>query len=590
MASPVEVLIGVVANDCDTDNFTPGEADADIFIQGSGSIGLKVSAAISTFITTTLSTSPYNFSSGGGEEGDHIIAWFNALNAVNSFGIYLQEGTDTGYWTINAPAGYTGGFVPLIVDPTTDFTAVAGTWTTTGNPTQLDNVTGAGGRFDISGAIMGNFHNAILDQITIGTGIRVTDGDGTTAGTFGGVTDFDGDTNQYGFWTTALGNPVARGKLIIGPATGNDACKFEDTGVVVTFADAPVAAGFYEIEVVEPGTGLTDVDFHSIFIRAENPTNARWSLTITDTPSFDCDLCTFEGFDVITLEAQSVMDTCKFDNGNSIIQNNALIDGCTFLNANTADGVALITSDNPADIRDCNFTFSDGHAIEIDTAGTYTFQGNIFTGYGTGNDAEIYNNSGGLVTLNITSSGTVVNVRNGTSATTVVNSTVTTTVTTVDAGGVAIASARVLLEANTGGALPAKDTVTITRSGTTASVSHTAHGMANNDQVIIRDADQPEYNGVFTISNVTANAYDYTVSGTPDSPATGTITSTFVVLSGTTNGSGVITASTFNYTADQPVIGTARKSTASPFFKASGITGTIEDTGFSATVTLIADE
>jgi hypothetical protein len=64
----------------------------------------------------------------------------------------------------------------------------------------------------------------------------------------------------------------------------------------------------------------------------------------------------------------------------------------------------------------------------------------------------------------------------------------------------------------------------ITRSGSTATATRTGHGFKNGDHVLHAGADQPEYNGEFYISNVTADTYDFTVSGTPVTPATGTIT------------------------------------------------------------------
>jgi hypothetical protein len=67
----------------------------------------------------------------------------------------------------------------------------------------------------------------------------------------------------------------------------------------------------------------------------------------------------------------------------------------------------------------------------------------------------------------------------------------------------------------------------ITRSGSTATVTFaTAHGFASDGLTIVRvaGADQAEYNGDFQISNVTSTAFDITVSGTPATPATGTIT------------------------------------------------------------------
>jgi len=71
---------------------------------------------------------------------------------------------------------------------------------------------------------------------------------------------------------------------------------------------------------------------------------------------------------------------------------------------------------------------------------------------------------------------------------------------------------------------------TITRSGTTATASIGTVAILfynDGDQVEIAGATQPEYNGIFTISNVVVGTgkFDYTVSGAPATPATGTITS-----------------------------------------------------------------
>ena len=114
---------------------------------------------------------------------------------------------------------------------------------------------------------------------------------------------------------------------------------------------------------------------------------------------------------------------------------------------------------------------------------------------------------------------------------------------------------RVLVEAGDGsGDLPFEDTVTITHSTTTATVSHTAHGMADGDKVVIRNADQNPYNGVFAITNSSANAYDYVMGSDPGTNATGTIDATGAVLEGLTNASGQISASAA-YTVDQAVRG-----------------------------------
>lgn len=168
---------------------------------------------------------------------------------------------------------------------------------------------------------------------------------------------------------------------------------------------------------------------------------------------------------------------------------------------------------------------------------------------------------------------------------------ISVTVTVKDANTLAaVESARVLLEAAAGGDLPAGESCTITRSGSTASVAHTAHGMTTGMSVIIRGAAQDEYNGIYTIGNVSADAYDYTVSGSPATPATGTITATCAILNGATNASGILQVTTFNYTSDQPIGGRVRRATAGAKYKTGAITGTITSTGLNTTVLLILDE
>jgi len=69
-----------------------------------------------------------------------------------------------------------------------------------------------------------------------------------------------------------------------------------------------------------------------------------------------------------------------------------------------------------------------------------------------------------------------------------------------------------------------KTASSITRSNSTATVTTSAaHGYNTADVVEIRGANQKEYNGFFTITVTSTTAFTYTVSGTPASPATGTI-------------------------------------------------------------------
>lgn len=70
---------------------------------------------------------------------------------------------------------------------------------------------------------------------------------------------------------------------------------------------------------------------------------------------------------------------------------------------------------------------------------------------------------------------------------------------------------------------------TLTRSGSTATfTSTTAHGLVTGNSVIISGATQTEYNGMFTVTVTSTVAFTFTVTGTPATPATGTVICTQV--------------------------------------------------------------
>jgi len=68
-------------------------------------------------------------------------------------------------------------------------------------------------------------------------------------------------------------------------------------------------------------------------------------------------------------------------------------------------------------------------------------------------------------------------------------------------------------------------TVTITRSGSTATATWVggSHPFVTGQKVVHSGATQTEYNGAFTITSTGASTYTFTVTGTPATPATGTI-------------------------------------------------------------------
>ena len=65
---------------------------------------------------------------------------------------------------------------------------------------------------------------------------------------------------------------------------------------------------------------------------------------------------------------------------------------------------------------------------------------------------------------------------------------------------------------------------TLTSAGGTATATFlSAHGLGSGMEVIISGAVETDYNGTFTITVTSSTTFEYAVSGSPSSPATGTI-------------------------------------------------------------------
>ena len=392
---------------------------------------MKASATTAEIYTTTLgATAPYDFTVG--ELGYHIIMWFNTktpINATTGLRIVVGNGTSRGNWYVTPSGFYKGGFITRVVNTAKDFDVItAGTWTTTGNPTQLTNVTQVGGGFTTITSIMGSFNNVQLDQMTIGLGVRADGGTVGTPNTFETVRSSDEDTNKWGWWGSSNGAVIAKGKLFIGPSTGAATSIFTDTAFTVIFARENVSSTFYEISTRGAGT---DVTWELGSISSAAPTIARWNLTVGSTTNSFTDInSVLKGAGTFTLNASSSLVGTTFINSTSLIQSGSSIDGCTILSANVAAGGSFITSNNPSNISDCTFEYNAGHAIRITKTGSYTFSGNTFTNY-LANDTSgsaIFNNTGGPVTMSIVNA-TSPTVRNSAGSTTLISADVAVTLT-----------------------------------------------------------------------------------------------------------------------------------------------------------------
>ena len=391
----------------------------------------------------------------------------------------------------------------------------------------------------------------------------------------------------------------------------NGVADFRDSNTTIFIQDTrKVYATFNKIEIRNASTNVAWSGIN--FVNPAPSTNASdGDLEVVDNATVVLTACTFTDMNTFILLGNTDFLGCQFLRCNTITSGGGLMTGTSCLTptvaANTSAVIWNINSDPNGDLD--NMTFSKGtnahHAIEFGTSSplTMTLTGISFTGFSASqnNDASIFHikRTSGAETVTINLIGCSSDVSFATSYRTdgalvsIVQDPVTFSVTAKDLDtGAVIENARVMVPVTDNTNFPYQASVTITSSGTTATVTHGTHGLADNDNILIAGADQDEYNGAYTINVTGVSTYTYTMLGDPADTATGTITATMVLLNGFTNASGVITDSR-TYSAAQPVSGWVRRHTYGPSYTSatwtestSTLTKTGAFTGFSGTFLL----
>jgi len=455
--------------------------------------------------------------------------------------------------------------------------------------------------------------NLGVDGARIGTGYDVTGGTGADPeANFAGIAADDESTSE-GIFQTAPGGYTWKGKLRIGNSGGGGTpCEFLDSNALLQIEDTRHSLADFTEMLLEDAASILTLDRVTFLgLGTNNP--GRFEM-ITSAATANLTDCTFQDFGDTVLGTGATFLRVAWINADVVTANGADLSGSSVSGFEGADDTAALLWNTATDpdglLDDMTFTQESGvfftHAIEFTSSAplTQTINGMVANGYhaSDGNDDStfLFADRGSDVTwtLNIIGGSGNFSYKKARAGDTViiVLDPVTALVRVTDENADDFQSVRVLLEAGDGtGDLPFEDTVTITRVSSTASVAHTTHGMSSGAKVAIRNSAQPEYNGVFAISNVTTNAYDYTVTGTPDTPATiangkAAITATGVVFEGLTDVNGEISAS-MSYSVDQNVRGKARRSTTSPLYKTADFTDVIDSVdGLTKGIQMIRDD
>lgn len=444
-------------------------------------------------------------------------------SSANTFKYNMAGSTATNDAHLEYPQQ--GGYILTAIDVTDSFWPI--TTTGTFDDTAVDYY-GLQGSW-IAGTAKAE--NLAMDSIDVGTGLYITLGTGADPlASFVGYVDEDqGVTTQRWGCCSGAGANVAAWCVL---RAGGTVEFFDDTSIVA-FKDGYHGAGLtgvlHELDTAAAtfDVGCTVIGEGKLYNSGAIDTRPDWIVTGT-TMTLPYNLsANIRNFRNITFTSKVAMDgadiECQLltqadaDMENSIIRTNALT------NVATLQDPAFAVS---SDLNNCEFIQTGvGHAIEIDTAGTYDFQDLTFTGYGgsTGSnptpssgaaDAAVFNSSGGLVTINVNGDGNQPSVRNNAVSTTVVQQSVTVQITCVDVAGDPIENARVLVETDPGG--------------------------------------------------------------------------TAVIDAALTNASGIASAS-YTASTPQLITGRARKGTVAPYYRSTSITGTISGTGLDLTIQMQDD-
>jgi hypothetical protein len=415
------------------------------------------------------------------------------------------------------------------------------------------------------------------------------------------VADKGDVTDRLGLIQLVNGSFFCSGLHQLGSST--NAVNFTDSNKTLFWRDHPgVTAPFNTVEIQNASSviSLTSISWKALGTKSPGTWVTTDNATVTLTSCSFIDWGDF-GFDTNTTISSTFLN-CGQITHNGATMNNSIVSGYEGT-ANTSALIYNVAVDPNGEMDGMSFTKGTAatHAIEFGTTSplSMTLTDIDFTGYNTSNaqnDSAIHvKRTSGTVNITVSGGSGVVSYRTDGAIVNIISGAVTVQATATLKDGTPVENARVYLKAvSMGGTepFPVDDTVTITRSGTTATVTHTSHGMATNDKIVLEGiTDKVEDN--FTIHQITVtgtNTYTYTTTNSGSTSYTGTILATFVALSGLTNASGVLSTSRV-YSANQDVIGWARKSTSSPYLQEGVLVGTVNSsTGFDRSAVMLADE
>lgn len=441
-----------IINEADATTSWTGSATVTLFtteptgIESTGCLGMVVSNATQNAYFTITS---FDFSTNP----SLVYLWIfhrAELDTRTNGGLMIQFGDGTnrvGYHVAGADvaafrhdSGPTG-WQCLVVDTanlpssTTTFAGALGSL-------NFGAITQIGVAFKTLVKAVGGVSNCFWDisrRGTVGQGLLITAGTSGDPGTWSQIASADrGTGNQQAYGVVRqIGEGAfgVQGPITFGDTSGTTASYFSDSNVTVVFEERGLGTNKYLLTIQGNSTGSTTFIMSGSSIVVPATTSAQLVATDSDLQVLTLTNTSIVGFRVgaafsnnATNGPNHSLTNVTFRNCGQIDPGRVVMRGCT-ISGYTGTTGALLWNAN-IDIEDCHFSdntdgTNDPAGIYITATGTYDFIGLTFSG----NDYDLYNNSGGLVTINVTGGGDTPSVRNGASASTVINNNVLVTLT-----------------------------------------------------------------------------------------------------------------------------------------------------------------
>jgi len=437
MAAPT---YGIDLTTLNTAEATTGWSDLNVAGGGGGALSIEIDFAIqgNNAITrqVTNNTRGAIYTAGATTFGadDHYFVWTvsatpgitNTKAAGGIVAVIGNNSTNWDGWYVNGSDTLPqGGMQNYTIHPSATPSFTDGTGLT-GNPSIF------GSYIQTNNTSKGD--NYAIDVIRYGTGFYITAGESAIPITFTGTAAVnDTNANRYGVLTEVPGGFALKGRFTVGQNTSGTATQayLEDSNTAIAFTDTEYSlSDFTQIIFDHPSTiaKLTNISFTAV--GTNNP--GQFNVLDSSTTGYFTSLV-FTSIGTTKLNASAQVTGSTWNTCDTVFQSGSTIITSTF--NNTSNTESSIISDDPSLISNNTF-LGDGtkFGIAVDTAGEYSFTGNIFSGFVSGSDpgAELLFDppSGtGNLTLNILGGGSSVNFINRSSGTVTINNNIQTTLT-----------------------------------------------------------------------------------------------------------------------------------------------------------------